>query len=760
MDVDSFLNYIKTLPWYHDQIAHLEPLAPRNMVSGTLNVPLDPTIVDALESVGITHLYKHQADSIDAIRSGGNVIVSTSAASGKSLCYNVPIVEDLLTDRSARAIYLFPTKALAQDQAQSLSTLIRDFKHLRLGIFDGDTSQSDRTQIRRNARILMTNPDMLHLGILPNHKMWYAFIKNLKYIVVDEAHIYRGVFGSHVANVIRRLVRLCRIFGAVPQFILCSATISNPGEHAVRLVGKEFQVIQWDGSPSGGNDFVFWNPPKIEQGKNGRKSTNTESAALFAELIKSKVRSLAFVRSRKAAELVYLYSKDHLLVSGFVDIDRIRPYRASYLPEERRNIERDLMSGQLLGVTTTNALELGVDIGYIDAVVIVGYPGTIASTWQQAGRGGRRGDRSLSILVAQDNPLDQYLMRHPGTFFEGSYENARISPANPHILKPHLLCAAYEAPISLDDTETFGIDMLLSLNELKEEGLIVAGEKFWYLDPGVEYPAQSVSIRSVSSEIYTLVDKDTGVVLETINRDSAFHQLHQGSIYLHQGQEYRVDELDIESFTASATRVDAQYYTQAVEFAKTDVISCLERKNVGTSIANLGTIEVSNHVVGFKRKSHETGEVLSLEYLDLPPFYYDTVALWLDVPESVLEICGKGKRDLLSGLHALEHVLVGVVPLFTMCDNNDVGGFSTSFHVDTGRPQIFIYDAHAGGVGISEHSYEILEELLKVARDVVEECSCDLGCPACIQSSTCSSDNNALDKDLAIAILRHMLVGE
>ena len=431
MDVSAFLGHVRSLPWYQEQIVHREDVPPRSPRLGDLDWPVHPDIQDALASQGIRSLYSHQVQAIDAVRAGENVIVATPAASGKSLCYQLPILDALYQDRSARALYLSPTKSLAQDQAKSMSRLLPLGSRIRQEIFDGDTPARDRPAIRRSARVVLTNPDMLHVGILPNHRSWHQLLRGLRFVVIDEAHVYRGVFGSHVANVIRRLRRLCLRFGSEPEFILCSATVSNAGEHAQRLVGLPFRVIEEDGAPYRGKDFVFWNPPILDMAEGGRRSTGNEAGLLLAELLRRHVRTLAFVASRRMAELMYVSVRDELRTTDPDLAGRLSPYRASYLPEDRRRIERDLSERRLLGLTTTNAMELGVDIGDLDATILTGYPGSVASTWQQAGRSGRRGDRSLSVMVAFDNPLDQYLMRHPETFFGKPHEAALISPTNP-----------------------------------------------------------------------------------------------------------------------------------------------------------------------------------------------------------------------------------------------------------------------------------------------------------------------------------------
>ena len=757
MDVSAFLDHLTTLDWYHDQIAHVESIVSRTPEYADLERPLSPDLQRSLESAAIHRFYTHQADAINVARRGKNVIVSTPSASGKSLCYHVPVLEALLQDRSSRCLYLFPTKALAQDQSKAFAALIPDGRRIRFGIFDGDTPSQDRSDIRRYSQVVLTNPDMLHLGMLPNHRSWYRLLRGLRYVVMDEAHVYRGVFGSHVANVIRRLRRICRRLGNEPQFILCSATLANPGEHAERLVGLPFRVIDEDGSPNGGKDFVLWNPPMIDMAQGSRRSTNSEAAMILAELLLRKVRTLAFVRSRRMAELLYVFVRDKLMESSPAIANRVAPYRATYLPEDRRRIERDFVEGRLLGLTTTNALELGIDIGDLDATILTGYPGSVASTWQQAGRSGRSGERSLSVLVAQDNPLDQYLVRHPEALFGKPHESARISPTNPYILGPQLLCAAYEAPLAPEDADLFGTDLSAETRDLADSGFLRAREGRWYLEPDVSYPAQQVNIRSTSAGFYTLVEKESGVVLETIEQMSALLHWHPGAVYLHQGEAYLITDLDIESHTAYASRKDVPYYTEVRNFTETRVLNVYKEKTAGRTSVYLGEVSVTTTVAGFARRAHLTNEVLGQEYVTLPAQSYTTTALWFDIPKDTLERIYAERKDLAGGLHAAEHAAIGMLPLFALCDRNDIGGISTPLHPDTGRPQVFIHDGHPGGVGIAEKGFDIIEDLWKGTLDVVADCPCESGCPSCIQSPKCGNNNQPLDKDVAILLLRELL---
>ena len=757
MNPSAFLSYLRTLLAYKDQIVHIERIPSRQASYGVLEKSLHPILHAALEKKSLLSLYSHQAAAVNAVRAGENVIVSTPSASGKTLCYNVPVLDSLLTRKGGRALYLFPTKALSQDQLRSLHELA-PHESLSYAAFDGDTPQEERSQIKRAAQIVLSNPDMIHLGILPNHRTWSRFLSRLRYVIVDEAHIYRGVFGSHVANIIRRLRRLCTFYGSSPQFIASSATIANPKEHLERLVGLPFAVVEEDGSPQGGRDFVFWNPPLIDEAKSTRRSANSEATLIASELVHQGIRSLTFARSRRLVELICIYVRNRLAESDPGLAEQVMPYRAGYLPEERRRIERELFEGRLLGVVATTALELGIDIGDLEATVLTGYPGSIASAWQQAGRSGRREEESLSFLIGLDNPLDQYFMRHPEAFFGKSHENALIDPGNPYILKPHLLCAAWEMPLEERDEELFGRGYAEARAGLEEGGLLHSQRKRWYLTPRVIYPAQEVNIRSTSSESYALVDASRGCeLLETLESATAFFQIHPGAIYLHQGESYLVTELDLDMRTAYAVPTDATYYTQTKDVTDLRILKLREEKPAAHGRVYLGEVEVTTEVLGFKKKKVFTEEVIGEEPLDLPPQSFQTVALWFDVPPQAEQRLSQAQLDFAGGLHATEHAAIALLPLFALCDRNDIGGVSTPLHPDTGRPQVFIYDAHPGGMGIAEKGYERVEELWRATLKAIVECPCEEGCPSCIQSPKCGNNNEPLDKKAAQIILEGFL---
>mgnify|MGYP000100093307 CR=1 FL=1 len=758
MRAKDFINHLKRQRFYRGQIVHVEHIPARPARYGRLDRPLPASLQDALQRVGAEKLYTHQAQAINAVRAGQNVVVATSTASGKTLCYNVPVLEAVIKDWRSRALYLFPTKALAQDQLRSLRELTRpNLREVKFGTYDGDTPQSTRARRRKEAAIILTNPDMLHLGILPNHTLWAHFFANLKYVVIDEAHVYRGVFGSQVACVLRRLRRICRFYGANPQFICCSATIANPGEHIERLVGVPALVVDDDGSPSGAKEFVLWNPPFLDRARTSRRSANSEATDLFVEMARQGVRNITFTKARKVAELILRYARGVLEEKDPELVPLIKSYRAGYLPEERRKIERELFSGKLLGVTATSALELGVDVGSLDATVLVGYPGTIASTWQQAGRAGRGVRESLSILIGLDSPLDQYFMRHPEELFGRPHENALIAPDNVYILEKHLPCAAHELPLTSDDESLFGPGFVEAMINLERKGVLdYRGERWYYMGWG--YPAQEVNLRSVSGSRFALLDESRGYqTLEEIEASSALYRVHPGAIYLHQGESYLVTDLDLEAQVACLRPVDVDYYTQPRELNDVSIVRSLRHKEFPTTTAFFGQVRVTQQVIGYTRKQQFSETVLSVEYLDLPPQSYETKALWFEVPSEIARRVSNRGLHFHGGLHALEHAAIGILPLFAMCDRLDIGGLSTPCHPDTGKPQVFIYDAFPGGVGIAEKGFELIEELWKATLSTIEECPCEDGCPSCIQSPKCGNNNEPLDKKAAVVILRGLL---
>ncbi|MQF70012.1 DEAD/DEAH box helicase [SAR202 cluster bacterium AD-804-J14_MRT_500m] len=755
MDFSNFIDVLIRELGNDGQVVHWQKLPARDPQYPVNSIYVNPALKELLRSRNKWPLFTHQVDAINKLRNGANVIVTTPSASGKSLCYHVPTIDFLSEKRTNRVLYLFPTKALARDQMETFDDMTDGF-NIRSAIFDGDTLTEERAQIRRYAQLIITNPDMLHLGILPNHRSWARLFRELKLIVIDEAHIYRGVFGSHVANVIRRLRRLCRIYGSDPQFVMCSATIGNPEDLSKELIGLPFEVVDHNGAGVGGRHFVFWNPPIVDKRKSLRRSTNTEVSGLLSLMVGEGVRTLAFVRTRRLAELVYIYTREILLQNHPELAERVGSYRAGYLAHERREIEGAFFSGELLGIAATNALELGIDIGELDATLLAGYPGTIAATWQQAGRSGRSGSESLTVLVARDDPVDQYLMNHPEFLFDTRSESVLMSPTNPHIMGPHLLCAAYETPISSDDHLIFGPKLGDQIQQLDAQGLLHSSSGKWHLSPEVGYAAEDVNLRSTGNDNYMVVEEKSGTILETVDEGVAFRQLHQGAVYLHRGNSYVVNRLEIAAKLAYVQNEDLPYYTQPNEVTDIQIVRAWESKTVGRVKVTLGEVQVTDHVVGYRRKEPFTERELSRGVLSLPPNIFDTVAFWFDVPQKFIKRCKEDGLDLEGGLHAGEHAAISILPLFAMCDRNDIGGVSTLLHVDTGRPQVFIYDGHPGGVGISEQGYHQVLRLWEATLDMMHSCSCHEGCPSCVQSPKCGNNNYPLDKKIAIDLFREL----
>ena len=758
----QFLTSLRSEKHYANQIAHLEHLPPRGAKYARLDKPLPPALADALKVIGIEKFFSHQAHAINAAREGHDVVVATSTSSGKTLCYNVPVLEAILEKSNARALYLFPTKALAQDQLRALAEITGELEagtRIIFDTYDGDTKREARTKLRKRGNIILTNPDMLSVGILPNHSLWADFIANLKYVVIDEAHIYRGVFGSQVACVLRRLRRLCEYYSADPQFIFCSATIANPGEHAHRLSGRRAKVVAEDGAPRGAREFALWNPPFIDKTRTTRRSANSEAAYLFASLVRAGMRNITFVRARKLAELVLLYARDNLKRFAPELVDKVKSYRAGYLADERRAIERDLFSGKLLGVTATNALELGIDVGHLDATVIVGFPGTIASLWQQVGRSGRGTRDALSILVGMDDPLNQFFMRHPEVLFAKPVEHALIYPDNPYILEKHLPCAAYELPLTNADEELFGPGFVEAMIKLERNGTLAYRNDQWYFQ-GIGYPAENVNIRSVSDQIVSLVDvKNNFKTIEEIEATTAMQRCYEGAIYLHQGESYLVTKLDLEAGAAYCKPVDVDYYTEVRENGETRILKSLRERIVadGRCTVHYGDVRVWEQIVGYRRKRQFTEEVLATIDLDYPPQLFDTKAVWWDLPEELIRKISREGCDLAGSLHAAEHACIGLLPLFAMCDRWDIGGLSILVHPDTGKPQIFIYDGFPGGIGITEKAFALLESLWHATLETIEQCPCEYGCPSCVQSPKCGNNNEPLDKRGAVILLKGLL---
>ena len=727
-----------------EELAHLEEVPARDAILAPLPEALHPRVREALAAQGVDALYAHQAEAWEAAARGEHFVVTTGTASGKTLAFNLPVLDALAHEPKQRALYLYPTKALAQDQLRALGSF--RLPKLRAAIYDGDTAADRRWQVRKWANLILSNPDMLHVGVLPHHDRWGDVLTNLAYVIVDEAHVYRGVFGSHVANVLRRLRRLARVYGADPQFLLASATIANPGELATRLLGVETTVIGDDAAPRAERTVALWNPPLTDEELGLRASALGEASKLMADLVERGLRTLCFAKSRRAAELIHRFTADRL-----GDDSRLSPYRAGYTPQQRREIERRLLEGELLGVSATNALELGIDVGLLDCVISVGFPGTVASLRQQWGRAGRRG-HGLAVLVASEDALDQYFMREPRALLGRRVEAAILDHENPRVLDGHVRAAAFEAPLDDRDREVLGdaaLERAAVLPELKHTN---AG----YVWAGRDYPAARVSLRSTGPESFTIVDGLSGTVLGIAEQERAFTTVHEGAIYLHLGESYRVRALDLENRTALVEPFSGDYYTQAKTETTTAIVEPRRSdRRLGVELT-FGSVVVTDQVVGYQKKSIQTQESLELVPLELPQTEFETEAVWF-LPEAwMLEGLEQMPR-LLGSLHAAEHSLIALLPLWAMCDRWDIGGLSTNLHFQTGRPTIFVYDGHSGGVGIAERGFDVFEGWAEDTAKLLRGCPCERGCPSCVQSPKCGNLNEPLDKAGALTLLDRML---
>jgi DEAD/DEAH box helicase domain-containing protein len=724
-----------------EELAHLVDEPAREARTAPLPDELDPRVRDA---IGVPALYAHQRAAWDAAARGEHLVVTTGTASGKTLAFNLPVLDALARDPRHRALYLYPTKALAQDQFRGLRPLVTRLKGLKPAIYDGDTPGEQRGAIRRTANLILSNPDMLHVGVLPRHDRWGDVLANLRYVVVDEAHVYRGVFGSHVGNVLRRLRRLARIYGAEPQFLLASATISNPGELGLSLLGVPVTTIGDDAAPRAERTVVLWNPPLVDEELGLRGSALAEAAKLQAELVERGLRTLTFAKSRKAAELIHRFTAERL-----GDDSRLSPYRAGYTPAQRRGIERSLAEGELLGVSATNALELGIDIGLLDAVISVGFPGTVASLRQQWGRAGRRG-HGLAILVASEDALDQYFMREPDKLLGRRVEAAILDHANPRVLAGHVRAAAFEAPLDATDTE-LGPEALEAAAvdpELKKtpRGFVWAGR---------DYPSGRVPLRSADADAFTVVDRTTGSVLGLVERSRAYSTVHEGAVYLHMGESFLVRELDHAGMRALVEPFDGDWYTQAKKETTTAIVEPRRAEwRLGLEVF-FGELDVTEQVVAYERKTVRSQERIEVVPLELPRSTFTTEAIWyLPEPEQMRGL--EEMPTLLSTLHAAEHAMIAMLPLWAMCDRWDIGGLSTNIHFQTSRPTVFVYDGHPGGVGITERGFEQFEGWVADTARMIAGCPCESGCPSCVQSPKCGNLNEWLDKRGALTFLSRL----
>ncbi len=729
-----------------EELAHLTGEPAREARTAPIPAGLHPKVRAALEAKGIHELYAHQAEAWAAAARGDHVAVVTGTASGKSLAFNLPVLDALAREPKKRALYLYPTKALAQDQLRSLTDL--KVPKVRAAIYDGDTEAERRWQIRKWSNLVLSNPDMLHVGVLPHHDRWGDVLANLAYVVVDEAHVYSGVFGSHVGNVLRRLRRLARVYGADPQFLFASATIANPGQLTRSLTGLDVTVVEDDAAPRAERTIALWNPPLLDEELGVRASALGEASRLMAQLVERGLRTLCFAKSRKSAELIHRFTLDRL---GRKYRDRLSPYRAGYTPAQRRDIEQRLAAGELLGVAATDALELGIDIGLLDCVISTGFPGTVASLRQQWGRAGRRG-HGLAVLVASEDALDQYFMREPQTLLDRRVEAAILDHANPRVLDGHVLAAAFEAPLDDRDRDVLGNEALERAALLPELKLTPAG----WVWAGRDYPAARVPLRSTSADSFSVVDTSTGSGLGQVERERASSTVHDGAVYRHLGASYRVAELDLEARQALVSPFSGDLYTQPKKDTMTAIEEPLRRKKRLGLELEWGRVSVTEQVVAYQVKQASTQATLDLVALDLPEITFETEAVWFCPEEPMLDEIDRMPR-LLGSLHAAEHSLIALLPLWAMCDRWDIGGLSTNVHFQTGRPTIFVYDGHPGGVGITERGFEAFEGWVADTAKLLEGCPCEHGCPSCVQSPKCGNLNDMLDKGGALTLLRRML---
>lgn len=751
------------------RITHTEHLPPRIGRHADWPEQIRPEVIDAIRSAGIERPWAHQARTSEHALRGESVVVATGTASGKSLAYLAPVLSTLLdgseapNGRGATALYLAPTKALAADQRRAVRELAAPLgTAVRPAVYDGDTPVEEREWVRQYGNYVLTNPDMLHRGILPAHARWSSFLRALRYVVIDECHSYRGVFGSHVAQVIRRLRRICARYGSEPVFLLASATAAKPAQAATRLTGLPVVEITEDTSPRGELVFALWEPPLTElhgeQGAPVRRTATAETADLLTDLAVQGVRTVAFVRSRRGAELIALIAQERLAEVDRSLPGRVAAYRGGYLPEERRALERALHNGDLLGLAATTALELGVDVSGLDAVVIAGYPGTRASLWQQAGRAGRSGQGALAVLVARDDPLDTYLVHHPEALFDQPVESTVLDPDNPYVLAPHLCAAAAELPLTESDFVLFGPAADGLMPQLEAANLLRRRARAWHWTRR-ERAADLTDIRGQGGPPVQIVEAGTGRLLGTVDAAAAHTTVHDGAVHLHQGRTHVVQHLDLADNVALVEEASPPYSTTARDTTAIAVLETDTEIPWGDGRLCFGSVEVTNQVVSFLRRKLITGEILGETKLDLPPRTLRTRAVWWTVTEDQLDAARVNPEQLGGALHAAEHASIGMLPLFATCDRWDIGGVSIPLHPDTLLPTVFVYDGHPGGAGFAERAFHTAAAWLTATRDAIASCECEAGCPSCIQSPKCGNGNDPLHKRGAIRLLGELLRG-
>jgi len=752
MNIDQLADQLRNSKDIMSNITHWEEIEPKEAKFGPFPHGLRPELKEVLQKKGIFKLYSHQSKAIELSLQGKNVVVVTPTASGKTLCYNLPVINEIMKNDDARALYLFPTKALSQDQVSELHEIMDLLDYpIKTYTYDGDTPVSARKAIRQAGHIVVTNPDMLHSGIMPHHTKWVKLFENLKFVVIDEIHSYRGVFGSHMANVIRRLHRICRFYGSNPRFICCSATIANPKELAERIIERETELVDESGAPSGRKHLIFYNPPVVNRQLGIRKSSVLETKKLAARFIQNGIQTILFAKSRLTVEVLVTYLKQ-LVKDKLGNSEKIRGYRGGYLPNQRREIEKGLRTGDILGVVSTNALELGIDIGSLQVSIMCGYPGTISSTWQQAGRAGRRNDTSLAILVASSNPLDQYIIKHPEFFLKANPEQGLINPNNLLILMSHIKCAAFELPF--EDGETFGIDFLEPLLAYLEEEKVLrhVGSRWHWM--AENFPASDISLRTAANENVIIIDitRPEHKVIGEVDRFSAPQLVHEEAIYIHEGIQYQVEKLDLEEKKAYVRKVNVDYYTDANLAVTLKVLDVFQSEEEGAAGRSWGDVMVSSLVTMFKKIKFDTHENLGWGPVNLPELELQTTAYWMSLNEIPSGL--KSQDDIQNGLMGIANVLGQIASLYLMCDPRDI---NVVYHVKspfTGKPTIYIYDSSPGGIGFSQRLYQMHTELFKKAKDALSECICKNGCPACVGPAAEVTENG---KYLAQIILGGIL---
>ena len=748
--VVEYLYALKASERMGQQVVHHEELDEITASFGKNRIEWPGPLEDGLKQMGIEELYQHQVSATDAVRKGDNIIVSTPTASGKSLIYNLPVFEQIMRAPESTALYLFPLKALAQDQLrtlQELSSLLPEDLRPHAAIYDGDTSAYQRKKLRdRPPNVLITNPDMLHLSMLGYHSTWGNFFARLTHVILDEVHTYRGIFGSHMAWVLRRLKRLCAYYGSTPQFILSSATVANPDELASDLLGESATVISESGAPRAKRHFIFLNP---------LDSAATAASLLIEASLKRGLRTIVYTQSRKLTELVSIWTQQRLGTLA----DKLTSYRAGYLPEERREIETRLAEGSLLGVIATSALELGIDIGDLDICILVGYPGTVMTTWQRGGRVGRKENESLIILVGLEDSLDQHFMRNPKDFFDREVESTVLNPRNKTIVKRHLICAAAEQPIKTDELLIQDQGGLEVVEELVAEAslLLTADGKYWV--GARKYPHREVDLRG-TGQTFVIRNNTDNAVLGEIDYMRCFKECHPGAVYLHRGKTWIVTNLDLETHEVTGVRKNVNYFTKTMGNKTTVILKTYQTKELENFRVSFGYIRVTDTVTGFHRRLVAGQKLISTEALDLPPLIFETEGLWIEIPEAIQKRIEREQYHFMGGIHALEHGAISIFPLLVLCDRNDVGGIAHPFHEQLSQAAVFIYDGYPGGVGLARKAFEKIDELLHLTQKTIGDCSCELGCPSCVHSPKCGSGNRPLDKQSALEILGDLLGSE